>query len=137
LSALIRRPRALAAALVGAHTSVVLTHGAAHVALGVTLSAAANAFVLLVIGLGPLAGLALLLGRRRTSGAIVLGLTMAGALAFGAWNHFVAAGPDHVAHLAPGPWGATFQVTAVLLAATETAGTALGLGLLGAREAAR
>jgi hypothetical protein len=137
LRTLIRSPKALAAALVGAHAVVTLVHGAAHAALGVFTSVAANAFIVLVIGLGPFVGLALLAGGRRSLGAAVLAATMAGSFVFGAWNHFVVAGPDHVAHLAPGPWRATFQVTAVLLAATETAGTALGLGLLGAREAAR
>jgi hypothetical protein len=132
-----RSPGALVAAVVAAHAVVTLVHGAAHAALGVSLSAAANAFVVLVIVLGPLAGLALLLAGRESAGAAVLGLTMAGALAFGAWNHFVAAGPDHVAHLAPGPWRSIFQVSAALLAAIEAGGVALGLGLLRSAEATR
>lgn len=124
-------------AVVAAHAGVTLVHGAAHAALGVTLSAAANAFVVLVIVVGPFAGLALLLAGRRSAGALVLGLTMAGALVFGAFNHFVVAGPDHVAHLAAGPWRRTFQVSAALLAAIETAGVALGLDLLRSAEASR
>jgi hypothetical protein len=132
-----RSPRALVAAVVAAHAVVTLVHGAAHAALGVTLSAAANAFVVLVIVLGPLAGLGLLLAGRKSAGGVVLGLSMAGALVFGAWNHFVAAGPDHVAHLAAGPWRSTFQVTAALLAAIEAGGVALALGLLRSAEVPR
>jgi hypothetical protein len=127
----------MAAALVGAHAVVMLAHGAAHGSLRVSMSPAANTFIALVIGLGPLVGLALLLAGRWSVGAATLGLTMAGAFVFGAWNHFVVAGPDHVAHLPAGPWHATFQATAALLAAIEAAGAALGLRLLSSPEGSR
>jgi hypothetical protein len=121
---------ALVVAVVAAHVVVTLVHGAAHTALGIPMSPAANVFVVLVIGLGPLAGLAVLLGGRRSAGAAILGLAMAAAFLFGAWNHFVVVGPDHVGHVAPGPWRATFRVTAALLALIEAGGAALGVRLL-------
>jgi hypothetical protein len=135
----IRSPRALAVAVVGVHAAVVLAHGAAHAALGVSMSAGANAFITLVIGIGPLVALALLLGGKKPAGAVVLGLSMVGSLVFGAWNHFVVAGPDHVAHLGTGadPWAAAFRATAVLLAVLEAGGAALGWLLFGSAKGER
>jgi hypothetical protein len=117
--------RNAAAGIVFAHAAVGLLHGVAHAGQGVWLGPAGNAFVLLVIGLGPFAALAVVEAGRRRTGAALLAATMAASLAFGVWNHFVAAGPDHVAHLAPGPWAACFRWTAVLLVATEVAGVAV------------
>jgi hypothetical protein len=48
-------------------------------------------------------------------------------LLFGVFYHFIAAGPDNVASVPQHPWSYTFQLTAVLLAASEAAGIALGL----------
>lgn len=50
-----------------------------------------------------------------------------GSLVFGAWNHFVVSGPDHVAEVAEGAMGHLFQVTAVLLALIEAGGAWLGM----------
>ncbi len=47
-----------------------------------------------------------------------------------AYNHFVVASPDYVAHVPPGLWGTLFQVTAVLLAVTEALGLFVGLRFL-------
>lgn len=123
----------LAWALVLLHAAVGLAHLAAHRGEGVRVSALANAYILLVIGLGPFLGLGLLHAGRREAGGAVLAATMAGALLFGVWNHFIVVGPDHVLHLAAGPWRLPFQATAVLLVPLELAGALAGLAALRAR----
>lgn len=124
-----RTPTSIATVIVLIHAVVAVVHGAAHTGQGIVMPALANAYILVVIMMGPFAGLALLWSRYRTTGAVTLAVTMCGALLFGAWNHFVVASADHVAHLAPGPWRLTFQITAVLLAVTEVAGMLSGLAL--------
>lgn len=119
-----------AVGIVSAHAVVALLHVVAHVEQGVWLEPAASAFVLLVVGLGPFAALAVMQDGRRTAGAVLLAATMAASLGFGLWSHFVAAGPDHVGHLAPSSWAACFRWTAVLLAASEVAGVAVAWNLL-------
>src|SRR4051812_42089922 len=124
------RVRRRAVAIVLVHAAVALVHGAAHGTLGIVPSPPSLAFIMTVIGAGPLVALGLLRlsGDERGGGA--LAATMAGALLFGLWNHFAVPSPDHVAHVADGAWGRVFQVTAVLLAMTEAAGTWAGLVLL-------
>jgi len=51
---------------------------------------------------------------------------MSGALVFGLINHFIMAGPDHVAHVAAA-WRQLFGVTAALLVVCEAAGAAIGV----------
>jgi hypothetical protein len=107
------------------HLAVSLVHGAAHAGAGVPLTPAGARFVLIVIEIGPLAGLAWARIRPREGGAIVAA-TMTGALVFGLANHFLIAGADHVSHIA-GPWRALFGSTAALLFVTEAAGVVAGL----------
>jgi hypothetical protein len=114
-------------ALVFAHFVISLFHGRAHADLHVGLSPVQTLFVLLVITLCPLVGAALLWTRLRRAGTVLLATSMFGSLVFGAWNHFVASGSDHVAHVPAGAAGRMFQITAVLLAVTEAAGTWLGI----------
>jgi len=59
-------------------------------------------------------------------GEWIIAVTMAGALAFGVANHFLIQGADHVSHVSE-PWRALFGSTAVLLAATEVAGSAVAV----------
>ena len=118
-------PAAALSAVVFIHLAVSLVHGAAHAGAAVPLTPAAALFVLLVIEIGPLAGLAWARVRPREGGAIVAA-TMAGALVFGLANHFLVAGADHVSRVA-GPWRALFGSTAVLLLVTEAAGVVVGL----------
>ena len=113
------------AAVVLVHLGVMLAHGSAHASARVDLPPAALAFVLVVIGIGPLTGLAWAF-RNPRSGARLVGVTMAASLLFGLVNHFVIPGADHVAHVA-GPSRALFGATAALLVITEAAGAALGL----------
>ena len=129
------RARRWAVALVWVHLVVNLVHGAAHRELGILPSPLANAFILLVIVIGPLVALALLRFAGEPTGGAALATTMAGALVFGLWNHFAVPSPDHVGHVAGGGWGRVFQVTAVLLAVTEAAGAWAGLRLLGGARA--
>lgn len=113
------------AAVVLAHLVISLVHGAAHAQAHVPLSAAANAFVFIVILAGPLVGLALSWPAARF-GAWLIAATMAGSLIFGIVNHFVLASPDHVANV-EAAWRPLFATTAALLAVTEGAGTGLAV----------
>jgi len=88
------------------------------------MSLAANVFIVVVIEIGPLAGL-LLSRSRPVSGGWIVAATMAGALVFGVVNHFVIAGADHVSHI-PDDWRVLFGTTAALLAITEVAGAGAG-----------
>lgn len=117
-------------AAVLAHLFVSIAHGAAHGGAHVPLSPAASLFVYVVILAGPLVGLALTWSAERI-GSWLVAVTMAGALVFGAVNHFVRVSPDHVAHVDP-QWRSLFTTTAILLAVTE--GLALGLAIRVALE---
>jgi hypothetical protein len=105
---------------------VAAIHGAAHVGARVPLGVASRLFVLVVILVGPVAGLLISRLSPGQGGIWVIAATMTGALAFGLVNHFVIAGADHVTHVATA-WKPMFGVTAVLLVATEAAGAALAL----------
>jgi hypothetical protein len=107
------------------HLAVTLVHGAAHAGAAVPLTPAAALFVLLIIEIGPLAGLAWARIRPREGGAIVAA-SMTGALLFGLANHFLIAGADHVSQVA-GPWRVVFGSTAGLLLVTEAAGVVVAL----------
>jgi hypothetical protein len=107
------------------HLGPTLAHGSAHGSARVELPPAGLAFVLLVVVIGPLAGLAWAV-RDPRAGARLVGAAMAASLLFGLINHFLIPGADHVAHVV-GPSRALFGVTAVLLAISEAAGAALGL----------
>jgi hypothetical protein len=111
--------------LVLGHFVVTLVHGAAHAGAGVPMSAAANVFIIVVIEIGPLAGLLLSRSRPAAGGSIVAA-TMAGALLFGVINHFLVDGVDHVSQVAA-DWRVLFASTATLLALTEIAGTAAAI----------
>lgn len=126
-----RRPFARwATFVVVTHSAVALAHGWAHRELGVGLDAFQRAFVALVIGLAPLAALALIWADFRKSGSWLLAAAMAGSLVFGVYHHYVLVSPDHVSHLPAGSARGLFRVTAMLLAAVAALGVALGgLGL--------
>jgi hypothetical protein len=112
-------------AVVFTHLAVTLVHGAAHAGAAVPLTPAAALFVLLIIEIGPLAGLAWARIRPREGGAIVAA-SMTAALLFGLANHFLIAGADHVSQVA-GPWRVVFGSTAGLLLVTEAAGVVVAL----------
>jgi hypothetical protein len=113
------------AALVLLHFLVTLLHGAAHMGAAVVLGPAALTFVIVVIEIGPMAGLAYM-RHQPGAGALVVAGSMAAALLFGLVNHFLIAGDDHVSHVAA-RWRTLFASSAALLVLTEAAGVAVGL----------
>ncbi|HEU5098651.1 MAG TPA: hypothetical protein VFU22_06520 [Roseiflexaceae bacterium] len=108
------------------HAVLILPHGIAHAAEHATLPAAANAFVAIVIVAAPLVALGLLWSRLRWLGGLLLLASMLAALLFGIVFHYMLPGTDYVAHIPAGPWQLPFQLTAGLLALSETVGAAIG-----------
>ena len=129
---MIQRNALLGTLAVAAHVIVVVLHSRAHDDLGIQLNAFQQAFAGVVIVIAPLLAAGLLWGRYRRVGSHLLWLSMAGALAFGVYYHFVAISPDHVAHLPPGQARGLFRLTAVLLPVSEALG--LLVGIWGARS---
>jgi hypothetical protein len=118
------RPDHWLTAVVLTHLVMTFLHGAAHQGAAVGLGPVATVFVLLVIEVGPLAGL--VVSRFRPSlGGWIVAAAMAGALVFGFVNHFVLISPDHVSHVTP-DWRPLFAASAALLVVTEAAGVAAG-----------
>ena len=114
------------------HGVIAALHGAAHSDLGIQMSASENAFINLVIVAAPVVAAILLWTRFARAGAILLALSMAGALLFGGYHHYVAISPDHVAHLPAGSLQGQFRTTAALLVVSEAFG--VGVGAWGARD---
>ena len=118
------------------HLLLVILHAAAHQTLGVDATAMQLSFIFTVIMIAPVVA-GLLLWKFERTGSLILALSMAGSLAFGAYNHFVGHSIDHVAevaHLQPAIWSTTFQLSAVGLAISEAAGTFFGVWLLVVRQ---
>jgi len=86
--------------------------------------------VLIVVGLFPWVAVGLLWTSWRTSGFVLLVLSMAGSLLFGLYHHFLAMGPDHVGEQIPGLWATTFALTAYGILITEGLGVYVGLRFL-------
>lgn len=112
--------------IVALHFVVTVVHSAAHMSLHIDMNLWQTVYIFLVIVALPLLA-GFLLWRRARYGFLILLCSMLGALIFGAYYHFIAAGMDNVASLASRPWSTTFQVTAVLLALTEAAGVLIGV----------
>ena len=116
--------------IIALHFLVSVLHGAAHGSLHIDLAPWQTVYVLVVITIAPLLS-GVLLWRRARIGFLLLSGSMLGALIFGGYYHFIAAGIDNVASVGAHTWGLTFQVIAVLLALTEAAGALTGVaGLL-------
>lgn len=119
------------------HLAVSTLHGTAHKILGVHLSVLQSLFVIIVIAIAPLLAGVLLWKRKSAAGAVVLLLSMVGALVFGVYNHFVEISSDHVSQvsaLSHGVWVPIFQVTAFLLAPVEALGALAAMLLLKSGE---
>ena len=116
-----------------AHFAVNAAHGAAHFELQIPLSLPQKVFICTVIAILPLLA-ALLIWREITfGGGLLLAASLAGALIFGVWNHYVAISPDHVSHLPATErteWKVLFQATAILLVPVEGCGTWAAFRLL-------
>ena len=128
------RDRWLAAGIVAVHAVVSFGHGAAHLAVPVDLTAAQEAFVVLVVALAPVVALALLWRGRERAGATFLAASMGAALLFGVYYHYLVPNADNVASVT-GAWALQFGGTAALVAVTEFAGTAVGAWLWWQAEA--
>jgi hypothetical protein len=71
-----------------------------------------------------------LISRAPRAGAWLLLLSMAASLAFGAYYHFLAIGPDNVGSISSGSWGTVFLASSVLLVLIEALGVGAGIALL-------
>ena len=112
--------------IVACHFLVSLVHGAAHSNLHIDMAAWQNVYILVLITIVPLLS-GILLWRRARLGFLLLMCSMLGALIFGGYYHFIAAGIDNVASVGAHSWGPAFRVTAVLLALTEALGVLTGV----------
>lgn len=112
--------------IVALHFLVSLVHGAAHSSLHIDLELWQTVYILVVITIVPLVA-GVLLWRKARIGFLLLLCSMLGALVFGGYYHFIAAGIDNVASLGSHSWGPVFRVTAALLALTEAAGVLTGV----------
>lgn len=121
-----QKPGRYMATVVGLHGAVVAMHAVAHHALGITQPAWQVLFIALVIVLGPPSAFGLWGLRRYRAGARLLLGTMAAALLFGTYFHFLETGPDHVGFVPDTGAGWLFRISAVLLAITEAWGCRAG-----------
>jgi hypothetical protein len=119
-----------AIAVIVAHLAVNIVHGLAHERLAIEISPAEKVFVVVVILIAPLIAGVLLLLKSLQTGAWLLLVSMAGALIFGIYKHFIAAGPDHALGLPYTAWALVFQVSVLLLAVTEAGGCWAGFRIL-------
>ena len=109
------------------HAIIAIAHGVAHYDLGVELSGFQTAYVVVVVGAAPVVAAGLLWAGWSRLGLILLAVSMAAALVFGIYWHYVADSPDHVSQLPEGKTQDLFRVTALLLVLSETFGVAVGL----------
>ena len=116
----------MATLLVGAHGLIGAGHVFAHGKLGIETSWIQNFFIVMVIGLSPIAAAILLWTSHRRFGALLLVAAMAGSFVFGVYFHYVAISPDHVSHLPAGESQGLFRITALLLAIMEVLGAGMG-----------
>lgn len=118
---------AFALAIIVVHAAVVAVHGLAHAKLAIALSANQQLFVAAIVLVFPLAvGILLFTELRRAAGAL-LAASMAAALLFGLYNHFLTPGRDNFFEVPVAGWGAAFRWTSVLLAVTEALGCWAGV----------
>jgi hypothetical protein len=113
--------------VVAIHAIVVVLHGLAHQKVPVPLSWLQSLFVGVVIVLAPVVAVGLLRTRFEAVGRWLFLGSMTGALLFGIYYHFIAMSPDRISQVPFAGWGATFQVTAILLLLTEALGSGVGL----------
>jgi len=110
------------AALVGLHYLVNLAHGVAHGGVPVPLTPFQTAFVVIVVGFGPLVGVWLSRSDRPTLAWGSLAAVLAAGFVFGVAFHYVIASPDHVANVPAGSWKLPFEGTAALVALVDGGG---------------
>ena len=111
------------------HFAINVAHGIAHQHLAIGVNAFQKAFVAAVILVAPFWAAYLIWKRRMRAGGALLALSMAGALVFGVYYHFILPGPDHVTHInlpISLDMRDIFDVSAVLLALFECLGVLAG-----------
>jgi len=119
-----------ATAVILFHALINLAHGAAHHHLGVAITESQLLFVALVSGIAPFIALALFWRSAAKPAAVLLGISMAASLLFGAYYHYVAVSPDHIAHLPSGDVQGVFRLTAFLLTASQLLGLTAAMWIL-------
>jgi hypothetical protein len=105
-------------------------HGLAHVEIPIPLSLLQALFVGIVIFLIPIIATILLWTQFDRIGSWLLLSSIAGALLFGIYNHFIAISPDHVSQVSFAGWGLLFQVTAILIVIVDGLGSGFGVWAL-------
>ncbi|HJO02535.1 MAG TPA: hypothetical protein QGG47_01020 [Acidobacteriota bacterium] len=122
-----RRLAALGALVVTANLLIGAAHMLAHLQLGVRLAPWQDIFVSLVVVTSPIAAAVLVRTPLRRIGASLLAGSMAGALVFSTYFHYILVSPDHVAHLPEGDLRWLFRLTAGLLLVAQGLGVAIGM----------
>jgi hypothetical protein len=115
--------------IVFVHFAINVAHGIAHQHLAIGLNAFQKIFVAAVIVVAPFYAAYLIWKSNLRAGGALLGLSMAGALAFGVYYHFILPGPDHVTYInlpISLDMRDIFDVSAVLLALFECLGVLAG-----------
>ena len=119
-----------AVVIVVVHFAINLAHGLAHSRLAIGLNTFQNVFVAFVIVVAPLYATYLIWKGNMRAGGAMLALSMAGALVFGFYYHFILPGPDHVTHINVPislDMRDIFDLSAVLLALFESLGLLAGI----------
>jgi amino acid permease len=122
-------PQGYAMAIILTHLALSIAHGVAHSHLAIALTIAQTIFVGVVIVLAPLVAAYFIRKRNLRLGGALLAISMAAALAFGIYYHFLAPGPDNVSQAdstKPANWRNLFEDTAMDLALIEGLGTVAG-----------
>lgn len=116
-------------AIILTHLALTIAHGIAHSHLAIALTIAQRIFVGAVIVITPLVAAYFIWKKRSRLGGALLAISMAAALAFGVYYHFLAPGPDNVDEAdttKPANWRNLFEDTAMDLALIEALGTVAG-----------
>ena len=118
------------------HVLVVILHAVAHIGAHILPASFFDyAFIVVVIMIAPVVALFLLKNAPQSRlGALLLFLSMLGALLYGLVNHFLLPGADNATHMLPGVWQLPFLLTSYLLLILEAAGSVIGVWGLFVRE---
>jgi hypothetical protein len=105
-------------------------HGLAHVEIPIPLSSLQSVFIGVVILLTPVIAAILLWTPFDRIGSWLLFASMAGAILFGIYNHFIVISSDHVSRVSFAGWGLLFQITAILTLIVDGLGCWVGVWAL-------
>ncbi|BAY07732.1 hypothetical protein [Calothrix sp. NIES-2098] len=76
--------------------------------------------------IAPIAALILFWTQFQQAGSWLLLISMASAMLFGLYHHFIAIGSDRIFEIPFAAWGVLFHITAIFLLLTEGIGCAIG-----------